>query len=97
MTRFEILVDLGCLICGRPPQIHHLRGLEFGTGVGKKSDDDKTIGLCLLHHTGQNGYHHSPGEFEQKYGSQSELLEKQNRLISQYCERWGIDYPAKCR
>jgi len=94
MTRFEILSELGCLICKRPAQIHHIKDQ---TGAGMKSDDSCTIALCMDHHTGQNGYHHSPFEFGEKYGSQLALLQLQNAEIAEYCDLWGIDYPTKNR
>lgn len=95
MTRYDIIADIGCLICRQPPQMHHLRGLEFGTGTGKKASNDLTIGLCMMHHTGNDGYHHSPATFEAKYGTQANLLEKQNRLIADYCIKWGLPLPKK--
>ena len=97
MTRFEIISEIGCLICGKPPQIHHLKGHEFGTGKGKRAADYLTIGLCREHHTGNDGYHHSPYDFSQKYGIQADLLDQQDSAIDDYCNSWGIEYPTKCR
>jgi len=93
MNRYDIIADIGCVICRQPPQMHHLKGYPFSRGMSRKADDEHTIGLCLNHHTGNDGYHHSPHEFERKYGNQSQLLEKQNRLISDYCKKWGIAEP----
>ena len=93
MTRYDIIAEIGCVICSRPPQMHHLKGYPFTRGMSRKAKNEHVIGLCLDHHTGQNGYHHSPHDFTEKYGTQSELLERQNQLISDYCSKWGIAEP----
>lgn len=79
--RFDALVELGCCICGRPPQIHHLIGVKY-RGLGQKADDHLTIPLCLDHHTGKDGIH-SIGKktWEEKFGTQEFLLEVTNYKI----------------
>lgn len=73
--RFDSLFELGCAICGRPPQIHHLIGLKY-RGMGQKADDAHTIPLCMDHHTGGQGIH-TMGKraWEDAFGTQDELLE----------------------
>ncbi len=54
--RFEAIADMGCCICFKPCQIHHLIGLTY-KGLSQKADDRYTIGLCVDHHTGKEGIH----------------------------------------
>jgi len=72
--RFEALSELGCAICGQPPQIHHLIGTKW-RGMGQKADDRHTIPLCMKHHTGSHGIHHmGMRKWEYRFGTQEELL-----------------------
>lgn len=80
-ARFEALVELGCLVCQRPPQIHHLRGHEFGCGMGLKSGDQFTIPLCNDHHNGGFSIHKTQDAFEAKHGTGAELLRITNEKI----------------
>ena len=41
--------EYGCLICRRPAQAHHLKGL-FPRTMGTRIGDDKTAPLCPEHH-----------------------------------------------
>lgn len=73
--RFSVLADMGCIICGTPPQIHHCRGHEFGTGMGLKAKDEFTIPLCHLHHLGNQGFHYlGKRAWETKFGTQKYWL-----------------------
>jgi len=79
--RFNLLSEMGCAICGQPPQIHHLIGTKW-RGMGQKADDRHTIPLCLNHHTGQQGIHKvGMRQWEFQYGTQEELLEITNHKI----------------
>ena len=78
---FEAIVNFGCLICHlmgfpkSPCEIHHIK--EKGKSkMGKKASDYEVIGLCYLHHRGDQGYHHSPKKFTERFGTQKELLQK---------------------
>jgi hypothetical protein len=77
---------IGCIVCklqgheDTPAEIHHLRD---GQGRGQRAEYTETIPLCPTHHrTGdgtaafgyQWGFHHSPKEFEEAYGTERELL-----------------------
>jgi hypothetical protein len=79
--RFDALSELGCAVCGQPPQIHHLTGLKY-RGMGQKAGDECTIPLCMNHHTGQQGIHSiGKRQWEADYGTQEELLEITNVKI----------------
>jgi len=59
----------GCVICGGPAQIHHIR--EFG----EKRNHFKTIGLCHHHHLGIEGIHRlGKKAWRLKYGHEREYL-----------------------
>lgn len=74
----DAVASLGCCICRRPAQAHHIRGLSSGTGMARKATDYETIPLCADHHTdGGPGvaYHALPETWESKYGTQLYFLE----------------------
>jgi len=80
MNRYEIIEELGCIICGyKYTEKHHIKK-KGKVMMGKKPNDNETIGLCADHHRlgdGKNGkiaYHYSPKEFTYRYGSQEYLL-----------------------
>ena len=82
--RFERLAEIGCIICGQPPQIHHLIGVRY-RGMGQKADDMYTLPICLHHHTGAAGIHTiGKRTWEAKYGTQEELLAKTNDKLSNH-------------
>lgn len=80
--------SLGCIICGRPPEVHHITN---GT-MGKKASHYETIPLCFNHHSAQTplpfgeSVHKGTKSFEAKYGTQEELLkrtlERLNNIIN---------------
>lgn len=81
------LYEVGCVVCRNhldvwvEPEPHHLRSRG---AMGKKAADHETIPLCHAHHrTGGYGvaYHAGPYAFEQRYGTEEELLEQTNMLI----------------
>jgi hypothetical protein len=45
------VASLGCVICGKPACIHHIRI------TGEPRDHKKVIPLCWDHHQGPNGIH----------------------------------------
>ena len=66
------LVLLGCVICQRDPEIHHLLA---GKGMGQKSKS--AIPLCHVHHrTGGPGVaiHAGVKTWEAKYGTEAYFL-----------------------
>lgn len=89
--RFAALARIGCCVCRREtgqyvaPVIHHLRGHPW-SGMGKRADDEHTVGLCGIHH--QHGgygtaYHAGAREFEARHGTQAELLEWTNNRLTE--------------
>lgn len=81
------LAELGCILCRRPAEIHHLRA---GAGMGMKSQD--MIPLCPEHHrTGGHGvaFHAGPRSFEENFGTEKELLERTRRALEEDNLRWG--------
>lgn len=82
--RFELLAEMGCMICGAQAQIHHCKGLEFGTGIALKAQDDKTFPLCEHHHTGREGFHTiGKKTWERLFGSQRSFLNTANLLLEE--------------
>ena len=75
------VVSLGCLACRQEgfedssAEIHHIR-----SGQGRKrASHQETLPLCPSHHrTGGYGvaFHAGPKVWQQKYGSEHELLEQ---------------------
>ena len=68
------VASLGCLVCQRPANVHHIR--PIGLGIGNRSSHYETIPLCHDHHQGKFSIHNSKQEFEDKYGTEQELLNK---------------------
>lgn len=77
---------LGCIVClgqgeDSPAEIHHL--LRGSRRIG----EDSVLGLCRIHHRGQINTaetvsrHPWRREFEARYGTEAELLEKTQQLI----------------
>jgi hypothetical protein len=67
---------LGCIICERPAEIHHIR---TGQGKGQRAGDDQVLPLCPDHHR-HGGYgvaiHAGRIAWECVYGTELELLDK---------------------
>ena len=80
--------DLGCIACrvmgvfGTPCDIHHI--LEGGRRMGEMF----VLGLCVSHHRSElnNKHivsrHHWKREFETRYGTELELLERTRELVN---------------
>lgn len=77
--RYAALAQLGCMICGAEPQIHHVLKQK---GMGRKNGNDMTYSLCFKHHTGNEGIHTIGRKtWEAKYGMEMVLLEKANLML----------------
>jgi hypothetical protein len=76
--RFERICSLGCCICGGIAQAHHTH-----TGAGGRRDHDKTIPLCIHHHTGPHGIHNSRKAFAATHGTEQELLDNTNARLAE--------------
>lgn len=57
---------LGCIICGDPAQVHHMRGCKRNNWL--------TIPLCPEHHVGSFSIHMDRRGFEAIYGDELKLL-----------------------
>lgn len=56
-----------------------------GTGMGRKKDHKKVIGLCWYHHVGAEGIDGkkiSAPEWEERFGSEDALMEITDRKLS---------------
>ena len=81
------VAQLGCIVCGNPyVHLHHIR--YPGLGMGKRSTNFEVIPLCQPHHQGKFSVHGTPKEFEKKFGTQHELLERVLKRIK--CETQDI-------
>jgi len=68
------VASLGCLVCQRPANVHHIR--PIGLGIGMRSSHYQTIPLCREHHQGQFSIHNCKQQFEAMYGTEQEMLQK---------------------
>lgn len=83
--RMEIIkTQVGCVASyidfggNTPCEIHHL--LDTGGRRGHAF----TIGLTYEHHQGNNGIHKAKRSFRERYGTDDELLELTNRLVTEF-------------
>lgn len=82
---------LGCVVCRvyyevhSEPHIHRLQGISY-SGTRMKAGDDETIPLCYRHLQHGSNQHPSlmgqPKLFRERFGTQEELLEMTNILLS---------------
>ena len=84
--RFDQLKQLGCVACAklgriREPVIHHIRK---HTGLSLRPDHQDTIPLCPEHHNmGNESIHHNKKLFEEKFGTEKQLLISTNMKINE--------------
>ena len=84
--RFDQLKQLGCVACAkfgriREPVIHHIRK---HTGISRRPDHQDTIPLCPKHHNmGNESIHHNKKLFEEKFGTEKQLLISTNMKINE--------------
>ncbi len=75
------VAELGCVICQRPAEIHHI---TTGVGMGQRASNHDIIPLCPDHHRlGGHGVaiHAGKQTWEKKHGTELELLERVKGLI----------------
>ena len=85
--RFDNLRELGCVACGSTNVvIHHIRK---HTGLSLRPDHQDTIPLCPKHHNMSNeSIHLNKKLFEEKFGTEKQLLIKTNIEINQLERRY---------
>ena len=70
------VAELGCLICRRPAEVHHM------AGHGVRASHYETIPLCPDHHRNSNECVHAGRRtFESRFGTERELLAKTLTLL----------------
>ena len=73
------VAELGCICCGRTPELHHPR---FNVGLSQRGDDMHVIPLCPEHHRyGKISIHLGKKEFIKRFGTEKELVEKVKRML----------------
>ena len=73
------VAELGCICCGRTPELHHPR---FNVGLSQRGDDLDVIPLCPEHHRyGKISIHLGKKEFVKRFGTEKELVEKVKRML----------------
>ena len=88
-----MIIGSGCIVCRRegwgnvPCTWHHMDGQK------SQEKHKLTIGLCTRHHDGDQKFPKSPlytsrhpnkFRFEERYGTELELLAYQNELLADY-------------
>jgi hypothetical protein len=68
------VASLGCLVCKRPANLHHIR--PKGTGIGRRSSHFEVVPLCWDHHQGNFSIHNRKKAFEKKYGTEKQMLKQ---------------------
>lgn len=70
------VASIGCIICGAPACIHHVRG------NAAPKDHMRVLPLCHHHHQGSEGFHHlGRSEWVSRYGYELDLLEILNERL----------------
>lgn len=78
------VASIGCIVCRKmgyrdtPAELHHIHN-----GImGKRASNFEVIPLCPYHHrTSNEAYHHNTKKFNEKWGSQKDLLEETLGII----------------
>ena len=94
--RLQAVADMPCYACfidglEMQSEVHHIRSLKRGSGMGLRPSHFDTIPLCSGHHrTNKISVHLGKREFEKRYGTELEILEKVNREIERCREEADI-------
>ena len=81
--------DKGCLVCGRPPSIHHVTT----RGAGRMSKNHWLVSpLCPEHHQGPTGIH-MLGHFPFIAMHHIDLFDEAINSLKEYCDSQGLDFP----
>ncbi len=74
------VASLGCWVCQRPANVHHIR--PIGLGIGRRSSHYDTIPLCYDHHQGQFSIHNCKQQFEDMYGKETNILQSVKKRVA---------------
>ena len=92
--RLKTIGEMPCYACFQdgkgevPSEVHHIRK---HTGMGLRPSHFDTIPLCSgCHRTNKISVHLGKREFERRYGTEQEILEKVNREIEKCRENQDI-------
>ena len=92
--RLKTIGEMPCYACFQdgkgevPSEVHHIRK---HTGMGLRPSHFDTIPLCSgCHRTNKISVHLGKREFEKRYGTEQEILEKVNREIERCRENQDI-------
>ena len=86
------VADYGCIACEKdglsvPAEIHHIRSLKNGSGIGLRPPHTRILGLCAMHHRlGKISVHLGKKAFEEKYGTEEQLEKQMRERIKQWNE-----------
>lgn len=84
-SRWQHIVSLGCVICGRPAMLHHC-----GTGMGGRKDHSRVLGLCFLHHQGRAGIHTIGRKvWRDIFGTEEQLMELTEKKLIEREKRYA--------
>jgi len=75
------VASLGCWVCQRPANVHHIR--PIGLGIGRRSSHYDTIPLCYDHHQGQFSIHNCKQQFEDMYGKETNILQEVKKRVAE--------------
>ena len=67
------VAQVGCVICDRPTNLHHPRGIGSGHFL--------VIALCKEHHQGDFSIHNDRQAFIRVYGSEADMLDETIRRV----------------
>jgi len=83
------VAELGCVICGGIPELHHN---TKNRGYGAKSSNYDIMPICYKHHRGEEGIHYiGVKTWEDKFGDQDDLVRQVRLRI--YSQILQDDYP----
>ena len=81
------VAQVGGFVCQSPATLHHIRNRGDGKGnigIGMRASHFEVIPLCHEHHQGNTGIHLDKKNFENKYGTEKQILDiVRERVIEQ--------------
>jgi len=86
-AHMDAVRELGCIVCREEMAVHSPAAIHHIVEGGRRLGHDKVLPLCYLHHQGgENGEayvsrHPHKAAFEERYGTEYELLEKVEAML----------------